>query len=87
MELGPDSHIVARQQLTNPAFYRAVRAGLLDGTVTAVDQRIDELVIDGRPVPLSDETALQALAASQETWVGKPAPLTAGLFTTPGRTA
>lgn len=72
VELGADSRVITRQQLRDPAFYAVVKAGVLNGDITTLDQGADHLIMDGEPVPLTDARAVQALAASQEAWVGVP---------------
>jgi hypothetical protein len=79
--LSSESRIITRQQLTDRDFYAQVKAGLLDGTVTALDQRSDSLTIGNETVPLTDQKAVRALAESQMGWVGvaEANPFLAGL--------
>lgn len=70
--LTPESRLITRQQLSDPVFYAEVKAGLLDGTVMALDQGIDSVTINDEAVPLTDMRAVEALAASQREWVGAP---------------
>lgn len=70
VELGTDSHVITRQQLRDPAFYALVKAGVLNGDITTLDQGADHLTLNGEEVPLTDPRAVQALAASQEAWIG-----------------
>ena len=71
-ELVPGARIVTRQQLRSPEFYKEVKAGLLDGSITALDQGNDSLTIGKETLPLTDPVARQALADSQLEWVGVP---------------
>ena len=84
-ELGPESRIVTRQQLRDPAFLKKVQDGLLDGSVVAADQRGDYISIGGRELCLTDPEALAALAESQAGWVDRETPLTDSLFRATGR--
>lgn len=72
VELAAGTRIITRQQLRNAEFYKVVKAGLLDGSVTALDQGNDSLTIGKETLPLTDAKALQALADSQQEWVGVP---------------
>ncbi|WIB68078.1 hypothetical protein DEI93_03270 [Curtobacterium sp. MCBD17_035] len=69
--LDESSRIITRQQLTDPDFYAKVRLGVLDGSVTVLDQQLDSVRIGGTVYPLTSEDALMALANSEASWIGR----------------
>jgi hypothetical protein len=67
-----DTRIVTRQQLRNLDFYQEVRAGLLDGSVVALDQRAGSIQVGTAVLRLTSPEGVKALADSQMGWVGVP---------------
>ncbi len=68
----PGVKAVCRQQLSDPEFYQAVKADLLNGDLILLDQGIDSVMIGVDTHKLTEPVAMEALAESQETWVGVP---------------
>lgn len=61
--------IVTRQQLRDPAFFAKVKAGLLDGTITPIDDRVTDLVdAAGQAVPADSPAGRALLTQLQATW-------------------
>lgn len=77
--------VVTHQQLNDPAFYALVKAELVTGKVDVIDQRHDEVEVDGGArLGFDNPQAAVELAKSQMRWIGNAPSSPAEIFDTLG---